>query len=224
MGAPQTQPPDVLVFLPGFATPSGAYRGLLGGLPRPGLRIIVPRLHPVRSALGLYTPAAEAEAASDIALEAAAPGGSIWLAGHSRGGQAAWRAAEILASRGESVAGLAVIDPVDGQGPLPWAPRVTDHSPDFDVKPVIVGFGRSGRCAPASVGFRAFAAACPAAEVVTLTQAGHADILDDHWQRAARRICRPGDDPAANRRTVAAVLLEWLQRPPPVLRGRVDGP
>ena len=68
----------------------------------------------------------------------------LWLAGHSRGGQVAWRVAQLDPDR---IAGLFLVDPVDGAGRDGGGPRAAAEPvrlrlPDDDRR----GW-QGGRCA-----------------------------------------------------------------------------
>jgi len=107
---PPGTPERVIVFLPGFMGSPESYRELLAPAVAHGAVAVVPRLYRRGPAalLGRVTVAAEAEGAAEVVRSVAAehPGLPVILGGHSRGGQAAWRAASLLAR------GL----PADGSG------------------------------------------------------------------------------------------------------------
>ena len=107
-----------LVFLPGFMGSAESYRELLTPVAEGGTTVIVPQLYRrgVAALLGRVSVAAEAEAAAELVRATALerPESAVFLGGHSRGGQAAWRAAGLLAPG--LPAGLVLLDPVDGEG------------------------------------------------------------------------------------------------------------
>ena len=195
-----------LLFVPGFMTPVEAYRDLLEPLVSPGLQVGVLGVVPPgpRALLGRVTPHQEADAVAAVAAERVARGQQVWLGGHSRGGQVAWRAAEST-----EPCGLVVVDPVDGHGPR-TGPDVTRRAPRFAVRPTGVALGAPGRCAPAALGPRAFAAADPRVDLVVVDDAGHADILGGRALTRGRLLCRGAADPAAVRAQVTALLAEVL--------------
>ena len=195
-----------LLFVPGFMTPVEAYRDLLEPLVSPGLQVGVLGVVPPgpRALLGRVTPHQEADAVAAVAAERVARGQQVWLGGHSRGGQVAWRAAEST-----EPCGLVVVDPVDGHGPR-TGPDVTRRAPRFAVRPTVVALGAPGRCAPAALGPRAFAAADPRVDLVVVDDAGHADILGGRALTRGRLLCRGAADPAAVRAQVTALLAEVL--------------
>ena len=195
----------MLLFLPGFATPPSAYDALLAPVRDLGMAVTVPRLYGLDGYLGRYTAADEARDAAE--LVAGEP--RVWLAGHSRGGQVAWRMASILDPA--TLAGVVVIDPVDGSGPRS-APAATASPATFSCRTLIVGGGLGGRCAPAALNHEQFARAMPTAEHVVLADMGHADILCGGPLRWGRRLCGGGDDPAAVRAQVTALLVAFIQR------------
>jgi pimeloyl-ACP methyl ester carboxylesterase len=130
------------------------------------------------------------------------------LAGHSRGGQAAWRAAQLL---GGECAGLMLVDPVDGGGGPRPAERTSTAAPvALNCAALIIGAGLGGRCAPAAVNHECFAEACPTATHVVVPDMGHADVLTGRALRLGRLLCGGGSDPAAARRQVTDLMLEFM--------------
>lgn len=197
----------MFLFLPGFLTPPQAYDQLLAPLRAAGIDVVVPHLYSTIAGItGRYTAAQESDTV--VAIVRQAEGREpTWIGGHSRGGQASWRAAEQL---GSAIAGLIVIDPVDGSGPRAHSGPATDHPADIHVPTFIVGAGRGGRCAPAGVNHEAFAAALPTAEHVVLEEMGHADILSGAALRWGRRLCPGGGQPWRYREEVSDLMLGWL--------------
>lgn len=195
-----------MLFVPGFMTTPGAYRALLEPLVRDDVCVrILGTVRPGVSALaGRVTATDEAIAVAAYARDLQAQGHSVWLAGHSRGGQVAWRVAEQIDAEG-----LAVIDPVDGAGPRS-GPDLTTRQPAFTLTPLVIALGDGGRCAPADLGPDRFAACAPRARVVTVPGAGHADITTGLALRLGRRLCGGGADPVRVRATVVRLLGDWL--------------
>lgn len=204
--------PTVLVFLPGFLAPPEAYRDLLRPVAAAGVYCHVPQLYPrgITAALGRHSVQHEAEAAADLVRSLSAEGRSVWLAGHSRGGQAAWRAAALGADNPSGPAGLILVDPVDGAGPRS-APTTTARPPGFDLAPCVIGAGLGGRCAPEALNHAAFAAASPPGTVhVVVDACGHGDMLCGRWRRVARALCGGGPDPDVARSLVSALMIAWI--------------
>lgn len=207
-----------MVFLRGFMIPPSAYDALLAPVRALGVRVLAPNLYGASALRGRFSAADEATAAIEfLRSSGAGETGRVWWVGHSRGGQAAWVAATRLwteVGRGASdvapPAGLIVIDPVDGAGRRPRHRTVTASPATFPVAPLVIGFGRSGACAPEAVGYRAFLAACPSAEHVVMPDAGHADVLSGRWLSIARRLCPGGGDPAAVRSEVSGLIVERI--------------
>lgn len=195
---------SMLMFLPGFATPPRAYDALLAPVHDQGVDVTVPRLYGLNGYLGRYTATDEARDAAALVAGRT----QVWLAGHSRGGQVAWRAASLIDPA--ALAGVVVIDPVDGAGPRSSAPLVTDLPARFTCPTTIVGAGLGGRCVPQSLNHERFALAMPSAEHVVLADMGHADILCGGPLRWGRRLCGGGPDPAAVRAAVTALLIERI--------------
>lgn len=205
--------PDVLILLPGFMIAAASYTVLAQAVAGSGSTGIVPQLY--RRGLGALAGrvpvASEAAAAADLVRSVAAdrPGARIHLGGHSRGGQAAWRAAGQLRSD-DRPASVVLLDPVDGQGRRPSGPTSTAQEAAFTVPALIVGAGVGGRCAPEGINHRQFARATPAARHVLVPGLGHADLLDGRGRDLGRRLCGGGPDPDAARAATAALIGAWI--------------
>ena len=193
------------MFIPGFMATPRAYESLLAPLRRAQVRLTVTDRPRWESLSGRYSPAEEA---ADVLRRADAQAGTerLWLAGHSRGGQVAWRVAQLDPDR---IAGLFLVDPVDGAGRDGGGPRAAAEPVRFACPTTIVGAGRGGRCAPGPVNHQTFADALPTAAHVVLPELGHADVLDG-WERAVGRwLCGGGaPDPDVARDHVAGLLLD----------------
>lgn len=194
-----------VVLLPGFQTPASAYQDLAGAISAQGPTVYVPQVVRPGAKSLLGKPDVRTEAVRAAALVAAIrrdrrPAGVV-VAGHSRGGLAAW----LLAAHVE-LDGLALIDPVDAAGPRPRRPAYTLVPKLLPYQALIIGAGRSGPCAPAGVNHVAFADATPGCRHVVLPDLGHADILCGRWRSAGRRLCGGGGEPEANLQQVADLL------------------
>ena len=200
----------VLVLLPGFVAPARSYTGLVSPLVAsdPGLRVVVPQLYRIDPGVltGRYSVAQEALDAADLVADLARSGVPVWLAGHSRGGQAAWLAAEALEGYARP-AGLVLIDPVGSPGPRAVAAR----PPRFSLECLVIGAGISSWCAPAGVNHQRFATAAPRRIHVTVQECGHADVLTGRALRWGRTLCPGGPDPQAARATVTALIAAHLR-------------
>ena len=197
-----------LIFLPGFMTSASAYLDVLQPAADAGVHIIVPTLYKrgISALLGRFSVVDEAKAAADLVRGTAATGQVVFLGGHSRGGQAAWRAAIELGP--DLPAGLVLVDPVDGEGRAPSAPTATLSTPACDM--LIIGAGIGGRCAPESVNHDVFAAAAPRAEHIVIEQLGHADMLCDRDRTFGRRLCPGADDPNPGRDECARAIAFFV--------------
>ncbi len=186
----------VVIFQHGFMAPITVYETIVTHLAGHGFIVVVPRMYPPGSYVFATTPEQEARRGYRIILwvksclgrflAVDADTALLGLAGHSRGGQAAYRMA-LLAP--QHVAALAGVDPVDaleifGQnliitGPLSFAiptfilgtglgPVVPDET-EFDLA-----------CAPEEIGHNHFYAANPGPSwhMVAVTH-GHSDMLDE---------------------------------------------
>ncbi|HSO03979.1 MAG TPA: alpha/beta fold hydrolase [Candidatus Limnocylindrales bacterium] len=200
----------VLVLLPGFVIPARSYTGLVSSLVGldPGLRVVVPQLYRIGPGVltGRYSVAQEARAAADLVAGLARSGVPGWLAGHSRGGQVAWLAAEILEESARP-AGLVLIDPVDNTGPR----SPTGRPPRFSLDPLVIGAGIGSRCAPAGRNHQRFATAAPRRIHATVHGCGHADVLTGGALRWGRMLCPGGPDPQRARATVTALIAAHLR-------------
>jgi hypothetical protein len=216
---------DVLVLLPGFMIAASSYSVLARSVADAGSTVIVPQLY--RRGLGALAGrvpvATEASSASALVrrLLAEKQGARVHLAGHSRGGQAAWLAARQLAAEGPPpseglapsagrLASLILLDPVDGQGRRPSGPTSTTAPADPALPTLVVGAGVGGRCAPAGIDHRQFARAEPAARHVIVDGLGHADLLSSRGRDLGRRLCGGGADPDAARAVTAALVNAWI--------------
>jgi pimeloyl-ACP methyl ester carboxylesterase len=211
----------VLVLLPGFITPARSYAGLVSPLVAgdPGLRVVVPQLYRIGPGVltGHYSVAQEVVEAVALVTDLAWQGVPVWLAGHSRGGQAAWLAAEVLEERARP-AGLVLIDPVDNAG----SGSVAVRPPRFSMECLVIGAGIGSRCAPAAVNHERFAAAAPRRIHATVQGCGHADVLTGRALRWGRTLCAGGPDPQRARATVTALIAAHLRgelEPHPVVPG-----
>ena len=195
----------VLLFLPGFLAPPGAYHSLLAPVAATGAEVLVPALYRPGPAVlsGRFSAAEEADRAVVLGREVVAAGRPLWLAGHSRGGLVAWTASARL-----PVQGVALLDPVAGGAPWQAPGPLPAGATDGPV--LIIGCGRGGRCAPSDRNHAMFARAVGRARVVVLADAGHADLLDGLAGRIGSITCRAGADPARTRAEIAAHLVAFL--------------
>lgn len=201
-----------IIFLPGFLNSPDAYRLLLEPLGDDLWTVEIPRLYRPgpRVLLGRFTVKDEATAAVALVRQRQQGQARVWLAGHSRGGQAAWLAATRLQQLGAPVAGLILVDPVDGRGPRSEEPFATSTTQAFTHAPLIVGAGISGRCAPEAVNHERFAAAAEARVHLVVAEMGHADVLCG-WQRSlGRRLCGGGTDPSRARECVTQLMRQYV--------------
>lgn len=218
---------DVLVLLPGFMIAASAYSALAEAVADAGSTVIVPQLYRrgIGALAGRAPVTAEARAASGLVRSVAAerPDARVHLGGHSRGGQAAWRAAGGLIDDGLPVS-LVLLDPVDGEGRRPAGPTATAAPAAFAVPTLIVGAGVAGQCAPERINHQQFARANPSAPHVIVDGLGHADLLTGRARDLGRRLCGGGPDPDVARAVTAELIAAWLaaiaaSRPLPAVRG-----
>jgi pimeloyl-ACP methyl ester carboxylesterase len=197
-----------LLFLAGFMTAPRAYTSLLAPVAATGIHVVVPRLarRGLRVLTGRYGPDDEAGDAIALARRLGAENpGPLWLGGHSRGGLVAWLAATSI-----EPLGIVLVDPVSGGGgpraaPEP-PPRRTLHCPCL-----VVGCALGGRCAPAGRNHDEFARVAAGCTHVVVPDCGHADMLDGVDARLGRLACGHGQDPAAARAAISALLVDALR-------------
>ncbi len=198
----------MLIFLPGFMTSADAYADLLLPVAEAGTSVCVPQLYKrgPSALLGKVSVSSEADAAAELVRDAARrnPGATVYLGGHSRGGQAAWLAASRLAP--DLPAGLVLLDPVDGEGRNPSAPTSTASGARVVCRTLIIGAGIGGRCAPEPVNHIVFLAATPGASHVVVEQLGHADMLTGRSRDFGRRLCPGAHDPDPGRAECSALI------------------
>ncbi|MFA7267494.1 MAG: hypothetical protein WC054_14390 [Candidatus Nanopelagicales bacterium] len=215
--APDSVPGDVLVFLPGFVVPAGAYAELLKPLVDRGIAVQVPTLYrpTPRVLLGRFTVAQEAQAAVAFVESEVPWSGRLFIGGHSRGGQAAWRTTQLLLGSGRLVSGLIAVDPVDGGSPRARRDFVTDTPTDFPFAPLVIGAGRGGKCAPEDRNHVRFAASAPKCRHVVIPDLGHGDVVSGRAGWAARKLCGTGVvDVSRARAEVSAIMVDYIEAAP----------
>ncbi len=209
-GQPAEPVARVIVFFPGFMLSPWSYRSLFASIVSDQTSVIAPQMYRRGPAplAGHPSPSDEADEGIRLVEHVVATRGAdeVWLAGHSRGGQVAWRVAEHV-----DPVGVIVIDPVDGAGRHPNTPVAAAEPATFNSRTLIVGAGLGGRCAPDAVNHERFAAAAPSdATHHVIASMGHGDVLDDRPARAARLLCGGSADPRRERRTVAELVARFV--------------
>jgi pimeloyl-ACP methyl ester carboxylesterase len=202
----------VIVFFPGFMLSPWSYRSLFASIVSDRTSIVAPQMYRrgPGALAGHPSPSEEAQQGMRIVEHVVATRRptEVWLAGHSRGGQVAWRVAEQV-----DPDGVVAIDPVDGAGRHPAALAAAAEPAGFSARTLVVGAGLGDRCAPAAVNHEHFAAAAPPGSThVVIASMGHGDVLDDRPARAARRLCGGSADPRHERRTVAELIERFVAK------------
>jgi pimeloyl-ACP methyl ester carboxylesterase len=200
----------LIVFFPGFMVSPWSYRSLFASIVSDRTSVVAPQMYRRGPRALAGHPSAIEEAEQGIRLvehlRATRRPDEMWLAGHSRGGQVAWRVAER-----DDPDGVVVIDPVDGAGRNPTTLAAAAGPAGFTARTLVVGAGLGGRCAPDPVNHRHFAAAAPpGATHVVIETMGHGDVLDDRPARASRRLCGGSTDPGHERRAVAELITRFV--------------
>ena len=200
----------VIVFFPGFMQSPWSYRSLFASIVSDRTSIVAPQMYRRGPAVLAGDPSPSEEARQGVRIVehvvATRRPDEVWLAGHSRGGQVAWRVAEQVDPHG-----VVVVDPVDGTGRHPTTLAAAAEPAGFTARTLIVGAGLGGRCAPAPVNHEHFAAAAPPGSThVVIATMGHGDVLDDRMARAGRWLCGGSDDPRHDRDTVAQLVERFV--------------
>ena len=201
----------VIVFFPGFMVSPWSYRSLFASIVSDRTSIVAPQMYRrgPGALAGHPSPAEEAEAGIRLVEHVVATRGAaqVWLAGHSRGGQVAWRVAGHV-----DPDGVVVIDPVDGAGRHPSTRVAAAEPATFTARTLVIGAGLGGRCAPDAVNHQHFAAAAPPGSThVVLDSMGHGDLLDDRPARGARLMCGGSDDSRHERSAVAELIGRFVE-------------
>lgn len=201
----------VIVFFSGFMLSPWSYRSLFASIVSDRTSIVAPQMYRrgPGALAGHPSPKEEAEQGVRVVehIVATRRPDEVWLAGHSRGGQVAWRVAEYV-----DPDGVVVIDPVDGAGRNPTTLAAAAEPARFNARTLVIGAGLGGGCVPAPVNHQHFAAASPSSAThVVIDTMGHGDILDDRPARAARLLCGGSADPRYERNTVAGLIRRFVE-------------
>jgi pimeloyl-ACP methyl ester carboxylesterase len=204
----------VIVFFPGFMLSPWSYRSLFASIVSDRTSIVAPQMYRrgPGALAGHPSPSEEARQGIRVVEHVVATRrpAEVWLAGHSRGGQVAWRVAERV-----DPDGVVVIDPVDGAGRHSTALAAAAEPARFTARTLVVGAGLGHRCAPTSVNHEHFAAAAPPGSThVVIDSMGHGDVLDDRPARGARRLCGGSADARRERHTVAQLIERFVSAKP----------
>jgi pimeloyl-ACP methyl ester carboxylesterase len=202
-------PRGTLVFCHGFMAQPTDYSRLLAQVASHRIDVIAPIGHTRGFAALTGRRTVEDEVADLTAMVVEI--GPVTLSGHSRGGQVAW----IVAASASMTHNVVVIDPVDGEGRRPRAPRAT-LGPGPKGASAVVGTAVGGRCTPVGFDHRVFAARSDRSDGSTfagfpsghlIVDMGHGDLLDPRPRWFGRVICGGRPHPDTSRRTVAGILV-----------------
>jgi chlorophyllase len=187
----------VLIFQHGFTGSIKGYETIFNHIASHGFVIVAPQMYPAGGGMGGTYPTPEEEAALGVQiiswvqenikdLVPNADAKLLGIAGHSRGGQIAYRMALQVP---EKVKALSGVDPVDGLVMFGQTLAITGPL-TFDIPTYILGTGLGPvpppntqfdlSCAPADIGFQHFYDNSPRPSwLAVATEQGHADMIDE---------------------------------------------
>jgi len=188
----------VLIFQHGFTGSIKGYETILNHLASHGFVVVAPQMYPAGGGMGGSYPTPEEEAALGVQIISwvqknlnklvlvNADAGLLGIAGHSRGGQIAYRMALQVPKK---VTALSGVDPVDGLVMFGQELAITGPL-SFDIPTYNLGTGLGPvpppntqfdlSCAPADIGYQHFYDNSPRPSwLAVATENGHADMIDE---------------------------------------------
>ena len=146
-GSPEAHGGRVVVFFAGFMVSPWSYRSLFASIVSDQTSIVAPQMYRRGPGPLIGRPSAIQEAEHGVQVVdhviATRHPDEVWLAGHSRGGQVAWRVAEHVGPDG-----VIAIDPVDGAGRRPTALAAAAEPATFGSRTLVIGAGVGGSAHP----------------------------------------------------------------------------
>jgi chlorophyllase len=188
----------VIIFQHGFTGSIKGYETILYHLASHGFVVAAPQMYPPGGEMGGTYPTPEEEAALGVQIiswvqkniksivPVNADATLLGLAGHSRGGQIAYRMAMQVP---DTVKALSGVDPVDGL--VIFGQELAVNGPlTFNIPTYVLGTGLGTipvtggaielACAPADIGYQHFFDANPSPSWLSVaTENGHTDMLDE---------------------------------------------
>jgi chlorophyllase len=188
----------VIIFQHGFTGSIKGYETIFNHIASHGFVIVAPQMYPAGGGMGGSYPTPEEEAALGVQIiswvqenirdivPVNADASLLGLAGHSRGGQIAYRMAMQVPDK---ITALCGVDPVDGLVIFGQELAITGPL-TFDIPTYILGTGLGPvpppdtqfdlSCAPADIGYQHFYDNSPSPSwLAVATEYGHADMIDE---------------------------------------------
>ena len=243
----------VIIFQHGFTGSIKGYETILNHLASHGFVVVAPQMYPPGGGMGGSYPTPEEEAALGVEIiswvreniscivPVNADATLLGIAGHSRGGQTAYRMALEVPHKVKALSG---VDPVDGlvifgqelaiTGPLTFnIPTYVLGTGLGPVPPPDTQFDLS--CAPADIGFQHFYDNSPSPSwLAVATDNGHTDMLDEDDlcpNGVCNSFCPGGPNRDGMRAFTAGTLaaffsgtLQGNKQALPVLTNPIDAP
>lgn len=238
----------VIIFQHGFTGSIKGYETILNHIASHGFVVVAPQMYPVGEGMGGSYPTPEEEADLGVQIicwvqkninkivPVNADAKLLGIAGHSRGGQIAYRMALQVPRKIKALSG---VDPVDGLVMFGQELAITGPL-TFKIPTYILGTGLGPvpppntqfdlSCAPADIGFQHFYDNNPSPSwLAVATEYGHADMIDEIdlcENGVCDTFCPGGPDRDAMRSftagTLAAFFSGTLQKNPAALSVLTD--
>ncbi|KAJ3693026.1 hypothetical protein LUZ60_012121 [Juncus effusus] len=223
----------VMLLLHGFFLRNNYYQQLIQHIASHGFIVVAPQLFNIipQSSMEDVESAASVTNWLSVGLQSLLPNGvnanfeKVVLAGHSRGGHAAFAVALGHAQTTLKFAALIGIDPVAGMSESSQVlPKILTYEPssfDLDIPVLVIGSGLGEEqticfapaCTPEGVNHKEFYYECkPPCYHLVVSNYGHLDVLDDKaFNLVTKCACKNGKNRDIMRRCSAGVIIAFLK-------------